>query len=129
MTTIIVMNNQVLLAGAHAFGPVAIPSTVSTVTLIVDRTLWIDPSVELALTLDFSRDGVNWSSTVPSFATDPYPITITSKGGVLRDQLNNLVHTTITAVVPGGGETARAIRGTLTIVGGALTTTVTAQVN
>ena len=125
MSNIILINNVTLQSGIHNFGPIIIPSSISRVVLTVDRTNWIDPAVALSLTLDFSLDGVIWASQSPSQQTDPYPITITAEGGTIKDRNGILQHTYISAVFPSVGNTTRQLKGSLTLMGGNLTTTVT----
>lgn len=118
------LNKVTLQPGQRAFGPVAVPDALSSATLTVDRTQWTDPTVVLAVTLDLSIDGgVTWASMTPSEATDPFPIAFESEGGAVLDKNGNpSLVTSMTADFPPVSN--RQLRGTITLTGGPLTTTV-----
>jgi len=110
MTTITALPTRNYAAGAHAFGPVAIPDTVSSIGISIlrctsaDTTIWPNQSDTISFDIQVSFNGgpfQEWASG-------------TGNGGIDKDKLGNEIPTMyIQGDVPAG--TNRSMQGTVTL--------------
>ena len=123
MPTINVLPQGTYAIGTRAFGPAALAQGLTTVELALDGSAMLDPALQLTVQLDLSLDnGVTWASTNRGPSTDPFPVTIETRGGS-KDRFGNPRATyTLATTLPQPQLATRQVRGTLTIAGTPLTT-------
>lgn len=109
-------------SGSHIFGPVSVPDGISALVLRVARCtsatpqIWPDASTTFAVSLDVFRDG-EWRNWVG----------MTSEGGItLNRQGQEAAFSLIGGALPAGIN--RKLRGTVTIGGGPLRSTVSIEI-
>jgi len=112
--------------GTQVIPVFAIPDDSVGISLNLDGSTMLDPACKIVLTLDFSPDGVTWSTTSPGPTTNPFPVVAEITCGAKNRQGNPLPVYNVSAMFPAG--TGRSIRGSVVVTGAPLTTIATLDV-
>jgi hypothetical protein len=114
---------QTYKPGTYPIPETAVNKGISSATMTIDRSQWTDPAVTLTFKLDFSPDG---GKTWFTGDNNQGWCAFGSKGGVVKDQKGNPIPSSIANCgckdICNPANTTNHVRGTVTVVGGSLTT-------
>ena len=120
--------------GTTNYGPATLTPDVSVLTITLDRTNWTDPTITVEIRGEISLDGgATWSPQPSGQAVWPwgaFPIDFTAAGGVITGPGGVVVNTSeLTVSIPDVGNANRQLRGSMTITGGNLRTSISVTIS
>lgn len=115
-----VLSEATYSVGVYTISPVSVPPGYTRVYIKLMRALWLDPGTRASWLIEVSQDGgTTWDTDPPAASgSTPGGISINPQTGLPRP------FSLIYAALPQPGNPNRKIRGTVTVAGGPITTTI-----